>query len=116
MAMHARKCILPAIAAALLLCGGCVRWRAPVIPPSGLLFTHYRAPLTADNAPFEVGGKTGESSSYYFSLYNLSFAWDDVSIERAAADGGITRVTYADYEVLTVLGVFGELTIRAHGE
>ncbi len=116
--MKATQRLLLACAAAAL-CWGCTTWRAPVEPPPGLLFTHYRAPLTADVAGVPTGGKTGTASTLYVRdpiITGMGIAWADASIEAAAAEGDITKIHYADYEVLSVLGVFGQFTVRVHGE
>ncbi|MHC4789028.1 MAG: TRL domain-containing protein [Planctomycetota bacterium] len=37
-------------------------------------------------------------------------------MEHAARNGGLTKVHYADYEILEILGIFGQFTVRAYGE
>lgn len=101
-------------------CGGGLI-KAPVQPPPGLIFTKTKAPLSTDYSATPAGGKVGTASTIYFSIpiwfgRFLSFAWDDASIARAAAEGGITKVTYADYEFMNILGVVGIYTTIAHGE
>jgi hypothetical protein len=112
-----RRLLLPL--ATLLLCSGCSTWRAPVEPPRGALFTQYRAPLTADVSNVPVSGKTGVASTMYVRdiiLTRQNIAWDDASIDKAARNGGLSKVHYADYEILEVLGIFGEFTVRVYGE
>ena len=101
---------------AVLLATGCVSWRAPVVPPAGLLFTQYRAPLTPEVSGVPVAKKVGTHSTRYVGYFLYSFAWDDASIDAAAKEGGLSKVYYADYEVLNVLGVYAEFTVRAYGE
>ena len=116
--MRLTRCLLAA-AMVVLLAGGCVNWRAPIVPPAGLLFTNYRAPMTAEVSGAPVGTKVGTHSTGFFHDFLLtggSFAWDDASIEKAAANGGLSKVYYADYEVLNILGVYAQFTVRAYGE
>ncbi len=117
--MRATVFLAGAVALALLCTGCAAPWRAPVKPPSGLLYTHYKAPLTGDVNKVQVGGKTGIATArhlaYPFSQV-LSIAWADASIKEAARNGGLTKVDYADYEGLWVLGVYAELTVTVHGQ
>jgi len=115
--MRTIRCL--SVAAVLLAFGGCTHWQAPVRPPVGLLFTRYRAPLTADVTGVPAAGREGTASTLFVQdiiLTGQGLAWDDASIATAAREGGLTKVYYADYEVLAVLGVFGEFTVRVYGE
>lgn len=106
-------------AAVLALCGalwvttGCA-FRAPVIPPTGLLFSNYNAPLTTefDGTPAS-GLKKGEASS--MSVLSL-FAFGDCSLNAAAEEGGLSTIEYCDYSYLNVLGLFQKFTLVAHGK
>ena len=40
----------------------------------------------------------------------------EASIERAAEEGRISKVTHVDYAILNVLGIYMEFTVRAFGE
>ena len=105
--------------ASLLLCAGCAAWHTPVVPPRGLLYTDYSAPLTMAFDDTPVGGKTGTASTFFLGVpfvFRRAFAWDDASVQKAAEAGGLSRVDYADYHILSVLGVFGKFTIIAHGD
>ena len=116
--MTAKRRLLFAVAA-LLLCSGCTTWRVPVRPPRGALFTHYRAPLTGNVSDVPVSGKGGAAHTSYFHDWlftGVDVAWDDASIQKAAQDAGLSKVYYADYEVLAVLGVYAEFTVRIYGE
>lgn len=111
--------LVVALGVALWSCAGCMTWQAPVQPPRGLLITVYSAPLTTDFAQTPVGGKTGKATTLYLRdiiFTGQTLAWDDASVATAARNAGLTTITYADYEILEVLGVFGKFTIRVHGE
>jgi hypothetical protein len=97
---------------------------SPIVPGRALLYEAYQAPLQADFDDTILGPKYGESSTFYFNVIVVSwilgipvdFAWGDASVEAAAREGAILRVTHVDYSVLTVLGMFGRITMRAYGE
>jgi hypothetical protein len=110
---------IAALVGLLLLCGGCFRWATPVRPPIGLLYTHYRAPLTADATDFVVGGPEGKS--YTMAIREPFFtgqgvAWAQAAVEDAAREGGLKKVHYADYEMLEVLSVYSRFTVSVYGE
>ena len=115
------RLILAAATVGLAALVGCtpLDWRAPVQPPRGALFTAYSAPITTDFADTPVQGRTGEASTLYVRIpvsSLLQFAFGDASLETAARRAGISQIHYADYEILEVLGVFGEFKVRVHGE
>ena len=99
---------------------GCLH--APVRPPSGLLFTQHKAPLTTDFDNTRIGSKTGRSSSLFFMepFLGTSYAWGRAGIqsavEEARKSGNIETVSYADYEYLSVLGIVKIFTVEAHGD
>ncbi len=93
--------------------------QAPVQPPLGGIYTHYRAPLMTDlDKTPATASKTGRATTIFLRLFypGLDIALDDASIEAAARDGGITRIHYADYDLKLVLGLYGEFTTIVHGE
>ena len=103
------------------LCTGCRAYqtRAPVKPPQGLLVTTYEAPITTRFGGTPTGQKVGRASTYYFHdflITGLDFAWGKAGVKQAAARGGITRINYADYKKLQILGIFGQYTTEVHGK
>jgi hypothetical protein len=113
---------LSALSALIVLAAGCagVTWKAPVIPPRGVLFTQYKAPMTAEFNETDVSGlRSGSTSTLYVRdpfVTGQGFAWEDASIQSAAKKAGITKIHYADYEMLEVLTIFGRFTVTVHGE
>ena len=114
---------------------------APVMPPGGVIFAKQRAPLmfssqipdtvvasvpAAGTAQGTAGQgvtlpanlKCGTSQATNIVLYYrvLSVGWGDCSIEAAARSAGIKRIAFADYELLSVLGLFNQITVRVFGE
>lgn len=86
---------------------------APVVPPPGLFYTGYSAPLDVDQAKTPVAEKTGKASSY--AVMGL-VAWGDASIDAAAKAGGIQTIESADYELTNILlGMYQQYTTVVHG-
>lgn len=106
--------IMAILALALLTVSGCVMQSAPVIPPPGMIFTSYEAPLDLDfrETPAE-GLRKGESS--IINVLGLITVGDGGS-ENAARTGNISRVHYADYSFMSVLGVFSRYSTIVYGE
>ena len=106
------------VGALLAALTGCMQHQTPVRPPEGGLYTGYRAPLTTNFNNTKLGTKVGVARTVYISIPFLwiDFALDSCDIRTAARNGGIKTVTYADYEVQKVLGLFGEFTVRVHGD
>jgi len=106
---------------ALILVAGCARYRTPVIPPQGLLFSSVKAPISInfDNTP--AGRRltqVSQSSTHYFRDFiftGMDFSWDSVAINDIARSRGLKRVYFADYEYLNILGVYAKFTINLYG-
>jgi len=99
---------------AVLACSVGCAFQAPVIPPTGFLFTNYEAPLTTEFDETGVGGlKKGEASSMCVLWL---FAFGDCSLQAAAEQGGLSSINYCDYAYLNVLGVYQKFTIVARGK
>jgi len=110
--------LVTAGAAATLFLAGCISMRAPVQPPTGLLFTSYKAPLSVNYDATQVCEKHGEASTLCVRdvfITGLTVAWDKAGLDDAARAGGLTTIEYADYEYLSVLGVFGKFKVIAYG-
>lgn len=95
----------------LSILGGC--YLAPVVPPVGIAYANVTAPLDPDTAGSPCGGKVGVSTSY--SIASL-FAWGDCGLAAAAKNGKLSKMDYADYQFLNVLGVYQQFTLRVYGE
>lgn len=104
----------------LMLCAGCAnQFSADFKPPAGFFVTSVKAPLTADVRDVTISSGHGQASTLYFHdilLTGMNFAVDSCSITDAAKNGRLKTVTHADYELFTILGIFGKMTIHAYGE
>jgi hypothetical protein len=89
-------------------------------PPVGFVFGRHAAPLEVNFEATPHGSKVGSARTRCFSdpfFTGLPIvAWGDASIQTAARNAGITTVHYADYEILNVLGIYRELTVRISGD
>ena len=92
------------------LLAGC--FMAPVIPPAGLIYTGYEAPLDINTESTQMGAR-GEAYSH--CVLGL-VSWGDASIAAAAAEGGIRTVNHADYKLLNVLLVYQRFTTMVYGQ
>ena len=45
----------------------------------------------------------------------MNFAWGEADARAAAAQGNLKSVEYADYELLSIFGVFGKFTVTTYG-
>ena len=113
-----RYLLIFAILGVVMGLSGC--FSTPVRPPGGLLYTHYKAPLETDYEGQGFGTREGKASTQYLLIplifVNPDFAWDDAALHRAAQSGGITTIKAADYEYLSVLGIYQKFTVVAYGD
>jgi|SRR6056297_709712 len=103
-------------------CGIFVRHQTAVTPPRGFLLETYKAPLMTDfrnkTNVSKSSIKVSSSKTLYFHdmlLTGMNFAWEEASVPEIARSGGIQNVTYADYEMLNILGVYAEFRINVYG-
>ncbi|KPL26600.1 MAG: hypothetical protein AMJ72_12365 [Acidithiobacillales bacterium SM1_46] len=100
------------------LTGCAVQYITPVRPPTGFFITNVEAPLSVNFSKTPVCDKRGSSSTYYFRdpiFTGLDFAWGEADLKSAAAAGNLATVEYADYEALTIFGIWGKFTVTAYG-
>jgi len=112
---------LPVLLAALSGPIGCGRpLEAPVIPPTGFLYTHFRAPLVlpgqaAIGSVLPPQGARG----VYFRLpapyVPADFSVGEAGLKQAMEAAGVEELAYADYEYRSVLGFIRTIRVRAHG-
>ena len=102
-------------------CATFVNYETQVVPMRAGLIENFSAPLMTNFNNTNVGKgniKATSKKTLYFHdmlLTGMSFAWDNVSIPEIARKGGIKHVTYADYEVLNILGVYAQFQINVYG-
>jgi len=113
------------LAAVALLGSGCGAFgpRAPLVPPPGIIFTQYSAPLDIDlgreGEPTPVSQlRSGESDTQHIFIPLigfLTFTWGDMSIDEAARNGNLNEVHFADYDYMNILGIYQTVKINAYG-
>jgi hypothetical protein len=90
---------------------GC--YSAPVMPPSGLIYTNIEAPVSPAVSGQPLGARRGEASSA--SILGL-FAWGDASVKAATENGGIREPKHIDYNFYNVLGIYQSFTTIVLGD
>jgi hypothetical protein len=85
-----------AIGLAGLLLVGCGGVTAPVVPPTGVIFTSVKAPLDVQFNKTELGSKMGMASSTSI----LGFAFGDASTMAAARNGQLKVINAASYTTI----------------
>jgi hypothetical protein len=98
-------------AALAITFSGCLS--VPVMPPYGIVYTSYKAPLDFDQEKSQVGDRSGTAET--MSIIGL-VAMGDASIQTAAEEGNIKTIHGADYEYFNVLGIYQTYTTIVHGE
>ena len=81
--------------------------------PVGSLFTQLELPVATTSNPVSSSSKKGTAVC---KSYLSWIAVGDASIEAAAKDGGITKITHIDWEVENILGIYGVYTLTVYGE
>jgi len=118
--MRPKSLALLMLTALIGLTGCAALPKTPVQPPRGRMIEDVKAPLSVHyHATPAAPAKTGRATYHYFWIplnSNMSLSWQSASIEDAARSGGLTEIEYADYEVLSVLGIYTQFTITAYGD
>lgn len=102
----------------VLLLSGCISPpKAEFIPPEGILFSNYKAPLLIDYDQTEINSDSGKASCSAFHdilITLMSFGWGDCSIDEATQNGRLNRIGVADYEYLSFLRIYGKTTVHVY--
>ena len=100
------------LTAMILSLTGCIT--APFVPPTGMVFSQFEAPLDVDFQNTDMSGvKKGTSDT--ISILGL-IAFGDASSKAAAEKGGITKIVHADYEYFNILGIVQKTTVIVYGK
>lgn len=81
--------------------------------PRGSFFTNIQLPVAVTDNDIPRSSKKG--TAYCESFLGL-FASGDASIQTAAENGGITKITHIDWDVDNILGFYGKYTVTVYGE
>ena len=112
-----RVCALGSLA----LVAACANHRSSVVPPGGMLYANYKAPLTSNHDGSPTGSGVSKTSSSHTKFLwiplnaALSVSWDDAAIAQIAKDAGMSSVSYADYEYFNVLWIWQTFTVHVYG-
>jgi hypothetical protein len=108
------KRVMLLMLAAVICVGAAGCYVTPVQPPRGWIVSNIRAPLSADNQEVRVAGQKMGTATV--ETYLGIIATGDCSIEEAAKDVKISKISYVDYEYFNVLGVYQRFTVIVHGD
>ncbi|MGA2090914.1 MAG: TRL-like family protein [Endomicrobiales bacterium] len=80
-------------------------------PLAGGIYMDVKAPLAATNS--SASSKMGTSTAS--SILGL-VAMGDASIQAAAKNGNITKISHVDYHSTSILGIYSTFTVEVYGE
>lgn len=80
-------------------------------PVTGFIYTGTSSPVSVTSNP--LGSKKGEASATSI-LGWVSFG--DASIQKAAKEAGITKISHVDEKSTSVLGVYAQYTVVVYGD
>ena len=95
------------ISTAFLL-SSCAAVKSPV---TGYVYQETQSPVSVTSNP--LGSKKGEDTATSVLGW---FAFGDASVQKAAKDGGITKISHIDQKSTSVLGLFAKYTITVYGD
>ncbi len=99
---------LLAVAALALPLAGCCGY--------GLIYTHTVKPLDLDLDRTVNHIQSGEGDIKRFSYSVVDVAWDSNAIGDIAKADGIDEICFADFELLSVLGIWNQYTVHIYGK
>ena len=106
-------------AAACAACAG-NRIGVPVNPPTGGLFAYHAAPLDTNFDATPVGTKEGEAILHFLHDPIITglpiLTWGDADLAEAMSEGRLTKAHYSDYHILSVLGIYVQITVKVSGD
>ena len=103
----------------LVIITGCASPRVEFAPAPGFLYANYKAPLLINYEETPVEDQKGSASANYFHdviLTGLNFSWNDCSVKKASENSQITKVGTADYEFLSILGIYAKTSVHVYGD
>ena len=103
-----RGLIIPGLIVSIFLFSGCATVMGPAI---GTIYTDTQAPLAVTSNA--VGSKVGSAEAK--SILGI-VAIGDASVQAAAKQGGITRISHVDYKSYSILGVYAKITVYVYGD
>ena len=110
-----RLILIAAFAFVAVVANGCfVTGSAPIEAPKGLFFANYRAPLSVQAGKTDFGTKIGRCVvKTYFWFVTVG----DMSVKKAAKNGGIRVIKHVDYEYTNVaVFLYQETTTIVYGD
>lgn len=83
----------------------------------GCIYRHTVEPLDVNLNATRVwlGEREGRSEMMRVSVDGFRAQWGDMSAEKAARDGGLATIEYADIEEWSILGIFTDTKLHLYG-
>lgn len=81
--------------------------------PVGAAFTDVELPIMATSNSASSSTKKGVATC---ESYLCLFAVGEASIQKAAENGDIKKITHIDWDAKNILGVYGVYTVTVYGE
>ena len=83
----------------------------------GCVYRHTVEPLDVNLNATQVwqGRDDGESEMIRVSIDGVRAQWGDMSVHKAAAEGGLATIDYADLEEWSILGIFTDTRLHLYG-
>lgn len=97
-----------AFCSAVLLLSSCAMVKSPL---TGYIYTSTETPVAVTNNP--IGSKKGKAEAVSILGW---VALGDASVQKAAKEAGITKISHVDEKSTGILGVFAKYTITVYGE
>jgi hypothetical protein len=104
-----------------LFCIACTLplWLSACAP--GFIYTDITSPLGRNMHGTKITDKSGTSGGFQVNVpldrANLSGSWAGLAVADAAKNGGITKVSYGDERLISILGgLFSRRTVTVYGE
>ena len=81
----------------------------------GSVYTHTVKPLTVNFQRTPVSTDRPEKGDVKHFRYYVEAIWDQNAIGQIAKDHGFDEVYYADFEVLSILGIWSQYFVHIYG-
>lgn len=99
--MRLQKLMLAAVAASTIWMG------------TGCVYSHVRVPMSSEFRSTEVVAKSGQATTHSVAWM---VAWGDAGLQKAASNGQLTTIEYADRTFLNILfGLYLSNTTVVYG-
>ena len=83
------------------------------LPQAGCVYSNVRVPMSTEFRNTRVVNKSGEASTHSIAWL---VAWGDAGLQKAASNGGLATLEYADHSFMNILfGLYMSNTTVVYG-